>query len=278
MRLTLTSEQIAQYNRDGYLMINNLFDAEEMDLLLKISKADRELEQASHSRADAQGGRSKLTLSFVLGSDVYSAVARCERVVGPTEQLLGEESLHFHHKMMLKEPRVGGAWEWHQDYGYWYKFEGFLYPNLLSCMIAVDRATKENGCLQVLRGSHLLGRIEHGTAGEQTGADLERVNAAMKHLELIYCEMEPGTGLFFHSNLLHRSDQNRSPNSRWSLICCYTAASNPYCRDTTASRLTRIEKLPDAQFKPLAQRVWNEMLTASLLGSRAQNSPPSMRV
>ncbi len=55
--------------------------------------------------------------------------------------------------MMLKEPFVGGAWEWHQDYGYWYK-NGCLLPHMASCLIAVDRATKANGCLQILKGSH----------------------------------------------------------------------------------------------------------------------------
>jgi hypothetical protein len=40
---------------------------------------------------------------------------------------------------------------------------------------------------------------------------------------------QPGDALFFHCNLLHRSDQNSSPNPRWSLICCYNAARNdPY--------------------------------------------------
>ena len=84
--------------------------------------------------------------------------------------------------MILKEPLTGGAWEWHQDYGYWYN-NGCLFPHLASCMIAVDRATKENGCLQVLKGSHHLGRIDHGKVGDQTGADLERVAAALERLE-----------------------------------------------------------------------------------------------
>ena len=75
-------------------------------------------------------------------------------------------------------------------------------------MIAVDRASKANGCLQVLRGSHRIGRIEHGRFGGQNGADPERVQVAMKRLELVYCEMEPGTALFFHANLLHCSGPN----------------------------------------------------------------------
>ena len=127
------------------------------------------------------------------------------------EQALGGEVYLYHMKMMLKEPYVGGAWEWHQDYGYWYS-NSCLFPYMASCLIAIDRATKENGCLQVISGSHLMGRIDHNKTGDQTGADVARVNLAIKHLKLVYCEMDPGTALFFHSNLLHRSDANRSPN------------------------------------------------------------------
>ena len=121
-----------------------------------------------------------------LSEDIYSAFVRCSRIVDPIEQILGGEVYHYHHKMMLKEPFVGGAWEWHQDYGYWYSND-CLFP----CLIAIDRATTENGCLQVIKGSHYMGRIDHGKAGEQKGADMERVQEALKYLELVQCEMEP---------------------------------------------------------------------------------------
>ena len=118
--------------------------------------------------------------------------------------------------------------QYSQDYGYWY--DNFLTSDLASCMIALDRATKQNGCLEVLKGSHKAERIAHGPVGVgQTGADPERVRMLQEtgQLEVVPCEMEPGSVLFFHSNLLHSSSPNRSPHSRWSLICCYGAVSNP---------------------------------------------------
>ena len=52
---------------------------------------------------------------------------------------------------MQKEPKVGGAWEWHQDYGYWYKNQ-FMFPDeLISVMVALTEANKGNGCLQVIK-------------------------------------------------------------------------------------------------------------------------------
>jgi len=249
----LTKEQIEQFNRDGYLMISGLFDAEEMDLLMHIAKTDQQMAQEAYERMDAFSGRSKLWITGSLGEDIYSAFVRCHRIVDPIEQLLGGEVYHYHHKMMLKEPLVGGAWEWHQDYGYWYS-NGCLFPYMASCLIAIDRATPANGCLQVIKGSHSMGRIDHGKAGEQTGADIERVNEALKHLEMVPCEMQPGAALFFHCNLLHRSDPNLSPNPRWSLICCYNAARNPCREKLNHPSYQQLEKWPDSKIKEIGRR------------------------
>ncbi len=91
---------------------------------------------------------------------------------------------------------------------------------MASVAIAVDPATRENGCMQVLAGSHELGRVDHVQIGEQQGADPERAEVARNGLELVHCTLDPGDSLFFHSNLLHRSDQNRSDHPRWSMVCC----------------------------------------------------------
>jgi ectoine hydroxylase-related dioxygenase (phytanoyl-CoA dioxygenase family) len=249
----LNEEQVAQFNRDGYVMVKALFDAEEMDLLMRVARSDQQIEQQAYERLDLSSGHSKLWITDSLGDDIYSAFVRCHRIIDPMEQLLGGEVYHYHHKMMLKEPFIGGAWEWHQDYGYWY-LNGCLFPYLASGLIAIDRATAENGCLQVLKGSHHMGRIDHSKAGEQKGADLERVNEALKHFELVHCEMESGTTLFFHCNLLHRSDANRSPNPRWSLICSYNAARNP-CQDKpNHPAYRRLEKWPDSRIKEIGRR------------------------
>jgi ectoine hydroxylase-related dioxygenase (phytanoyl-CoA dioxygenase family) len=81
---------------------------------------------------------------------------------------------------------------------------------MMSVFVALDAATKENGCLQVLVGSHRLGRLNHARVGEQTGADPERMAMVEKLFELKYVEMNPGAVLFFHCNLLHRSAANDS--------------------------------------------------------------------
>lgn len=221
----LDGAQVADYRRDGYVVVRGHFTRPEMDGLLAYARGDMGLQKASGTMRDAAGRASRLTLWSEPGTDLYGVISRCRRVVGAAAQLLGEEAYHWHSKMMLKEPRIGGAWEWHQDYGYWYN-DTCLAPRLLSCLVAVDRATPANGCLQVLRGSHHLGRVDHGRFGDQVGADPVRVRAAQERLELVHVALEPGDALFFHCNTLHASGANTSADPRWSLIMAYNARSN----------------------------------------------------
>ena len=245
MNFRATSEQLAEFHANGYVIARQLFTESEADGLLRLAKSDRVLLQESYAKKDASGSESKLAVRNELDESPYAAIVRSERIVRPMELFLGDEVYHYHHKMMLKEPKVGGAWEWHQDYGYWYS-NGCLLPDMGSCLIAVDRATQANGCLQVIRESHRMGRIEHLKTGEQTGADLDRVNVALERMELVYCELEPGDAIFFHGNLLHRSDQNTSDNPRWSLICCYNTKSNdPYIKNGRHPNYSELEVWPD---------------------------------
>jgi hypothetical protein len=223
-----TEHELTQYRQDGFFLCRELFARDEVDKLLAFAADDPSFRGSLYGRKDAAGLETKLALWNETSDNLYSMFSRSARIVDRMEQALGGEVYHWHTKMMLKEPRTGGAWEWHQDYGYWYH-NGCLYPLLASCLVAVSRSNRANGCLQVLRGSHHLGRIDHVRTGEQTGADAERVAAALERLELLYVEAEPGDALFFDGNLLHRSDQNRSDDPRWSIICCYNAARNsPY--------------------------------------------------
>jgi len=258
----ITDDDVARFEADGYLYLPRLFDGEEMELLLNIARADSRLGEDASDRVDASGASTKLCVRDDLGDDIYSAIVRCHRLVDTMERLLGEEVYHWHHKMMLKEPRVGGAWEWHQDYGYWYN-DACLKPTLASCYLAVDRASRENGCLQVIRGSHHLGRVEHVTTGRQTGADLERVEEALKQMPLEYVEMDPGDTIFFHGNLLHRSDQNRSADPRWSLICCYNTRSNSPFRPSRHPAYSPLEKWADGRVLEVGRRQLSRMNNAT---------------
>src|SRR5580693_2742018 len=171
---SLSNQDVERYQTEGYSIVRGLFDVDEIALLHRAAKEDHELDKRSFGRADGEGGSVRLSLWNHPGEGIYGMFARCERVVRSCEKLLGGEVYHYHSKMIMKDPKVGGAWTWHQDYGYWYQ-NGVLFPLLCSAFIAVDAATRQNGCMQVLRGSHQLGRIDHVLTGQQAGADMERV-------------------------------------------------------------------------------------------------------
>lgn len=250
----LTLELIEAFDRDGFIVIDDLLDGEETELLRSIARKDHAITQARTSRADGEGGAVDLVVENELPENsIFTAIVQSEPLVSAVETVLGDEVYHYHHKLILKEPRTGGAWTWHQDYGYWYN-NGCLFPDMASCMFAVDKATRQNGCLQVLRGSHRMGRIDHVRRGDQTGADIERVTAAMERLELIYVEMHPGSAVLFHGNTLHRSDQNRSDLPRWAFICCYNARSNDPYKDGRHPHYSPLKRIPATEIADVGRR------------------------
>jgi ectoine hydroxylase-related dioxygenase (phytanoyl-CoA dioxygenase family) len=221
----LTEEQVKDFHRDGFVIARKYYNEAEMTKLQEVAFNDTTLFERAWEKKDATGTVSKVCLWQELTDDLYSMFSRGRRLTDAAEQLLDEAVFLTTSKIMLKEPLVGGAWEWHQDFGYWHNDNFHLYPKLVSCMIAINEATSENGCLQVLKGSHHIGRINHVSTGDQKGADMGFVEEAMKHHELLDVELAPGDTLFFHCNLLHKSNQNRSTKPRWAMIPAYCAES-----------------------------------------------------
>ena len=243
----LTPQQIAEYHRDGYLIVRNFLNKEEVNKLYNIAIEDDTMRKHSFDLNDQTGKKTKLALWYAPGNDAYGLLTKSRRMIDSVNMLLDGDApvCHFHSKLMQKEPKVGGAWEWHQDYGYWYKNE-FLFPEqMISVMVAITDANKENGCLQVIKGTHKMGRVEHGFSGEQVGAAQHYVDLALKTMELVYVEIKAGDALFFHSNILHRSEANLSDNSRWSLISVYNRSSNVPYNEPSQSSTVAIKPVPD---------------------------------
>ncbi len=253
MPCVLSAEQEREYHETGMVIARAMFSAEEADLLRRAMEEDPKVAAHSLIRPDTEGGGTRISLWNRAGDSVYGLAARSARIVDTAEALIGEPVYHFQSKLTAKDPFGGGAWEWHQDYGYWY-YNGCLRPDMLSMMIALDRSDRNNGCLQIVKGSYKLGRIDHLQVTEkQNSADPARMEHILQQHEVVHCELDPGDVLIFHCNALHRSDQNQSPNRRWTLLVCYNAVSN----DT----VTRDD---DRYFVPLEKVSDDAMLEAGL--------------
>ena len=237
-----------QFEQDGFVILPKQIDSSDIEHILRIWRTDPQLAEVIHenSNFEGQGGvGTRLAYSPRLTENAYGALARSARVVTPLEQIFGAEIQHYYTLNMQKDPGTGG-WEYHQDYGYHYK--EFLYPEFVSVMVALESATQANGCLRVVRGSHRLGRLEHENLGSQQIANRERVGLALEEMEEVHCEMDAGSVLYFHGNILHASAPNLSDTSRWCLIFAYVPKTNRWILPEP-SPLTTIDKLDDDAFR-----------------------------
>lgn len=250
--LGLTAQEAKDYARDGYIIRKGLLSQDEVADFRDHARKQLEAENASGavmSKGDKEGKTTLLKMWTKAEDDKYGLLARDERMVGLAEGAVGKPIYLYSHKMTMKQPREGGAWEWHQDFGYWYNY-GCLAPDMMSIYIALDKATRENGCLQVLKATHKLGRLNHIRENDQTNVEQEHLEAALKRFEHVYVEMEAGDALVFDGNLLHRSDANRSDTYRWGYICSYNAVENaPFKKVRDYGNYDEMKKVPAGSFR-----------------------------
>ncbi len=90
-----------------------------------------------------------------------------------------------------------------------------------------------------------MGRIEHSELeNKQVGSEEIWTAEVAKQDETVHVEMNAGDSLLFYCNTRHRSDQNRSPNKRWTLIFCYNVACNDSYLDHHP-HITQLKKVSD---------------------------------
>ena len=231
------------FNKNGFILKKKLFSKEEIDKLNNFADSNYGKE-GFLKKTKSTTGSASLTLWNSPPDNFVGTFSTNERIVRPMENFLGEEIYHYHSKIIWKNPGEGG-FDWHQDYGYWYK-QGCLYSDMGSCFIMLDKASRENGCLKVLKGTHKVGRISHDSISEtDEQADLERIALLEKRHETVYITAEPGDALFFHCNLLHSSARNDSDYSRRTLIVCFNTKSNsPYNEKIAHAIYSPLKVLP----------------------------------
>jgi len=119
----------------------------------------------------------------------------------------------------------------HQDYNYWNKY-GVQFPEAHAAFIAIDECTLENGCLQIIPKTHLLGILPHDNLERGDADHGIKVDVYNSLLDIGYQPkhiiMEPGDVVFFHGNTVNLSDDNNSNNSRIAmLVTLNTKRSSP---------------------------------------------------
>lgn len=140
------------------------------------------------------------------------------RFLVAASQLLGNRPVRFWHDQIFWKPaRQGGVVAWHQDYSYWTRTRPIAH---LTCWCGLDDATRENGCLQYIPGSHRWGLLPKPViAGELQGIR-EYLNEAQQELfaHPQFAEVKAGEAIFHHSLTLHGSGANTSNRPRRAFV------------------------------------------------------------
>lgn len=133
--------------------------------------------------------------------------------------LLGAETVRYwRDHLWYKPPESGqaGIVGWHQDYYYWQCAEP---SNLITAWIALDDVNQENGCLEVIPGSHLWGLVAEGGLYAQNLDELEKKieSTTGKTFQTTPCIVPAGAVSFHHCLMVHGSRPNQSSRPRISI-------------------------------------------------------------
>ncbi|MCB1512606.1 MAG: phytanoyl-CoA dioxygenase family protein [Hyphomicrobiaceae bacterium] len=233
--MKLSPEQVAAYERDGFLIFPGLFSADEAALLKR--EADRVAQiQSECIFREGETGQAKSMFRLheadgATASPAYRAAAYSPRILGVAQQCMGDDELYIHHcKVNMKAAVEGSVWPWHQDFGSWH-LDGIAKPDMATFMVMMDEATEFNGCLYLLPGSHRDGRVnpyyDTSTAYKLWAVGPKDVKAYMKSAPApVPLIGPPGTAAIFHCNLLHASGHNLSADDRWQAYFCFNRVAN----------------------------------------------------
>ncbi len=212
----LTNEQMQSFWKDAYLVIDNIFPPTDVALLREA--CDSPAVTTEWKKRDHENKTVHL-LEITAKHPIFMELAKSPRILNRITPLIGPNIQLQHSKLATKPPVKGkGPFAWHQDFAY------FPHTNtdLVAVMVLLDDATPENGCMQVVRGSHKLGLLNHMQGGLFTGMCQE---SQYWENELRLAQVTPKVGgiSIHHCLALHSSPANLSGRPRRGVVFQYRA-------------------------------------------------------
>ena len=211
---TLTREQVAGYNRDGYVAPIRIFSAEEI--------ADiRQYFDELLARVIAAGGDSYSISSAHLKYGRVYDILTDRRIVACVKDLLGENVVAWGSHFFCKMPHDGKAVAWHQDASYW----PLTPTKAVTVWLAIDDADRENACMRFISGSHHFGHMTYRPSDSSEHNVLNQtIDNPEQYGEPVDDCLQAGE-ISLHSDLLlHGSEANESDRRRCGLTLRYAAA------------------------------------------------------
>ncbi|MEY3782680.1 MAG: hypothetical protein RIS97_858 [Pseudomonadota bacterium] len=252
--MRLTQEQLAQFDRDGYLFFPGHFNAEETKAM---TDAVPELYARREDYNMREKGKDAVRTNFAahMYSKPFAKLARHPRMIEPVQDLFGEKLYMHQFKINGKMAFEGDVWQWHQDYGSWLNDDMMPTERAMNVAIFLDEVNAYNGPLMFIPGSHKKGVVDAKHDLTTTSYPLWTVdNKLIAQLVeraggtqggIIAPKGPAGSMILFHSCLVHASSANLSPFNRVSVYPSLCAVSNHI------RRYKRPEYIAHRDFSPI---------------------------
>ena len=198
----LAPAQVAQYREDGFLAPVPAIGAERARTVLT------KLEEYEAQRGGSWPGHGLKAHLFLTALD---EVVRHPTILDAVESIIGPDILCWSSRLFIKKPGDGGFVSWHQDVTYW----GLdVSENILTAWVALSAATRENGVMKFVRGTHRK-MVPHreGVASNMLLRGQE-VAVEVDESQAVYIELQPGEMSLHHALMFHGSEDNRSAERR----------------------------------------------------------------
>jgi ectoine hydroxylase-related dioxygenase (phytanoyl-CoA dioxygenase family) len=261
----LNVEQVEHFHEYGYVAGVRILSDDQIDLLrndlatfFEPQHEGRELWHEYHSNESADPDR---VLFHALGAwrlaESFHDLLWHPRFVVAAEQLLDGPVRFWHDQLFCKPARHGGLVAWHQDYSYWTRTEPMAH---LTCWIGLDDATRDNGCLQYIPGSHKWTLLPiTGLAGDMNAIqDVLSDQQWEQFQKPVPIELKAGEASFHHPLMVHGSQENSTDQPRRATVI--NAIRDGVCSSTDQPLLEGISVFPagdklSGQFFPLLSHV-----------------------
>ena len=257
--MKLTSAQLAQFDRDGYLFFPGLFTRAE---IAKLNEAVPELYSRREVYNVREKGSDAVRTNFAahLVSAPFARLARHPRMIEPVQSVLGDALYMHQFKINGKMAFEGDVWQWHQDYGTWLNDDLMPSDRAMNIAVFLDDVNEFNGPLLFIPGSHKTGVIAASHDLTTTSYPLWTISngfiaqlverAGGRNGGIVAPTGPAGSLLMFHSCLVHASNSNLSPWNRVAVYLSLCAVANHIRRFKRPAYIahrdfTPIECLPD---------------------------------
>ncbi len=213
---TVTADDAARFDRDGFLVIPDAFDAEVLARLdAEIAPGEQRvrelLEQVPGGRFSVAGlDTQTVAPHLVLASRWLAEFCAHPLLAGLCRDLVGPDVRLYWEQAVYKQPHSAAPVRWHQDNGYAY-VEPQAY---LTCWIAITDVTPEHGCIRVMPGVHREGTLRHDDTpdGAECWADESLA---------VEVPVTAGSIVVFSSLTPHATAANRTDDVRKAYIVQY---------------------------------------------------------